>query len=234
MEAELKYRTATEARQTLLEQCQDPRKLYGRRLTLKRGHFASVIEVRNLAVKTTEQDLYRHFYQVPPQKIVLGKISHSRTPVELRDHVKILLEEYGKLVEWSVSNKSGSASTIAFGTFLNSDAPLRAVEKLEGRHIDPASNDRLHVRHVVSVKLPVSQRVLRAIRQQLQALAETSAATLSVFIKVYDNPTKAYTQIKVSGGNKPSVSQVKVRVESLLTGNVATISTQPLTEPFFF
>jgi hypothetical protein len=216
MKAELQYRTATEARQTLLEHSENPRELHGRQLTLNRGHFASVIEVRNLAVQTTEEDLCRYFNQVPPQKIVLGKISHSRSPMELRNHVKALLEEYGKLVEWSVSNKPGSASTCAFGKFSNSDAPLRAVENLDGTHIDPVSNDKLHIRHIVSVKLPVSQRILRAIRQQLPHLAETSQSTLSVFIKVYDNPTKAYTQIKVSGGNKTSVSQVKGQLESLL------------------
>jgi LSD1 subclass zinc finger protein len=234
MRAELKYRTATEARELLLDQSEDPRELHGRRLTLARGHSASVIEVRNLAVQTTEVDLYRHFHRSPPSMVVLGRISHSQSSMEFRDNVKTLLEKCGKLVEWSVSNKPGSASTTAFGTFSNLDAPLWAVQKLDEKRIDPLSNDKLHVRHVVSVKLPVSQRVLHAITPQLQLLTKTAQSTLAVFVSMYDNSTKTYTQIKLSGGDRTSVSQVKMQVERLLAGKVATVGTQALTEPFFF
>jgi hypothetical protein len=232
MRAELKYRTATEARQLLLDQSKDIRELHGRRLTLTRGHFASVIEVRNLAVQTTEVDLYRHFHRSPPSMVVLGRISHSQYSMELRNNVKTLLEERGKLVEWSVSNKPGRASTTAFGTFSNPDAPLWAVQKLDRKCIDSLSSDKLHVRHVVSVKLPVSQRVLRVITPQLQT--KTAQSTLAVFVSVYDNPTKTYMQIKLSGGDITSVSQVKMQVERLLAGKVATVGTQALTKRFFF
>jgi hypothetical protein len=53
-------------------------------------------------------------------------------------------------------------------------------------------------------------------------------------IKVYDNPLKAYTQVRVSGSGKDSVAHVKEQVENLLAGRIVCHGTQPLTEPFFF
>ncbi|KAF1837765.1 hypothetical protein BDW02DRAFT_543282 [Decorospora gaudefroyi] len=227
----LKYSTFQQATLALLNWDRDARELHGRQLTATRRD--STLYVPNLNSQTTCRDLYKHFHP-SPTKVTLGRISHCKSAAEMCNHVKTLLEGCGKLVDWSTSTKAGSANVKAFGTFSNPEAASRAVEELKGASIDSESNDKLHIDHIISVKLPVSQRVLRVIKPQIQKLGETARSTRSVSVKVYDNPSKAYTQIRVSGCNKASVAQVKLQVESLLSGNIATNGTQALTESFFF
>jgi hypothetical protein len=153
--AVLKYATATQANQALAR-AKDTGELHGRRIAVSRACYPSALSVLNLDTRTTVRDLERHLPRPAPLEIQLGKKSHLLSATDLSDHVKMLLGKYGDLVEWSVNTKPGSANVKARATFPNPQAASQAMRALEGKTLDPRSNDKLHVDHIVSVKLPVS------------------------------------------------------------------------------
>jgi hypothetical protein len=153
---------------------------------------------------------------------------------DLQCRVKLSIEKHGSLLEWTALPQPGVAKVKAYAKLATFDETAHASKYLNNSRIDPESKDILHVQHVISVKLPVSQRILAAIRHRLQSLAQSAQASEHVTVKPYDNPLKAYTQIRVSGTEKLSVSKVKKQVEAMLAGHVAQYGKQHLAHSHFF
>jgi hypothetical protein len=231
--ASLRYGSATQATIAFTALKQSVTVLHGRRPTFLHAQSSLTIRVGNLDVSTTVNDVKQLLRNNHPMHIELGARSHSVSKEILQQQVKRLLEKHGQLLEWSISPQLGSAKIKAYAKFANYHEALQATKQLNGSRINALYDDVLHVQHVISIKLPVSQRVLEAIKPQLQALTETSRSTNHVSIKTYDNPLKAYTQIRVSGQEKASVAQVKMQVETLLAGNIARNDKQLVAHEFF-
>jgi hypothetical protein len=210
------------------------RDLRGRRPIFDPISGAFAIRVGNLDCRTSVNDLRVFCNHYPPIGIEIGPKSHGMSPKDIQQQIRTLLESCGHIIEWIVSPQPGVAKVKAYVKFSTPTEAAQAAKVLDGSQIDSQYNDKLHVQQVVSVKLPVSQRVLEAIRPQLRVLSEASQSSDHVSIKAYDNALKAYTQIRVSGQDKTSVARAKMQVESLLVGNVAQDGTQPLTHPSFF
>ena len=249
--ATLKYGNANRANRAVSTLREQNRELHGRRLTFEHARHSSattynrfssahtretthMVHVGNLDRDTSVNDLREYLQHHAPANIELGSSSHGMSKHVIQQRVEASLGRHGKLMDWVVAPQPGVAKVKAYAKFADYHEAAQATKELNGSRIDSRSTDVLRVQHVVSVKLPVSQRVLVAIRAQLDELARTSQSTSHVTIKVYDNPWKSHTQIRVSGSEKMSVARVKMQVEALLAGHVVQDGTQPLTQSFFF
>ncbi|KAF2126360.1 hypothetical protein P153DRAFT_297969 [Dothidotthia symphoricarpi CBS 119687] len=233
LSAHLEYGNMGQAKQSLSKLEKKDVEFRGRRPTFVLSSDSRGIKVGNLDVHTSVNDL-KQYFKYGPSEIRLGQKSHSKSSKDLRHHVGASLEKCGHVLEWSVTVQPGGSKVKAYAKFSSPDEAVQAVKQLNGSAVEPESNDKLHVQQTVSVKLPVSQRVLKVITTQLYALADTARSAQYVAIKAYDNPLKAYTQIRVSGSDKASVAHVKIQVEKLLAGTIATSGGQPLTHAYFF
>ncbi|KAF1847150.1 uncharacterized protein K460DRAFT_363256 [Cucurbitaria berberidis CBS 394.84] len=233
--AHLKYGSEKFASKALSNINVDRRAIRGRRPTVELAQNPRWINVGNLDVRTSVDDLEQHFNRFPtPLEIGIGQRSHGMSSGVIQQRVKSSLEKCGHVLEWSVTHQPTGAKVKAYAKFSTEYEAVQAVKQLDSSSIDSRSNDRLHVQHVISVKLPVSLRVLGAVQSQLNALAESARSTHYVSVKAYDNPLKLYTQVRVTGSDKITVARVKIQVEELLAGNIATDGTQPLTNSYFF
>jgi hypothetical protein len=209
-------------------------KLHGRRLTFAHDRGSSTILVRNLDISTYASDLNRYLGDNAALHIELGRKTHDIFKEALQSRVKNLLEQEGSLVDWRVFPQPGVAKVKAYAKFTNHHEAAQAARKLNDSHINSACNNVLHVQHVISVKLPVSQRVLEMIKTQFHALTETMRSKHHIMIKAYDALPNTYTQIRISGQDKASVAQAKVQVEIMLAGTVARAGKEPLAQQHFF
>jgi hypothetical protein len=248
--ASLKYGNSDRADRTVAALRDTKNELHGRVPTFERARHTTspfhrfsnarahvsvhVVRVGNLDAETSVEELRRYLNQHAPANIEMHPSSHELSGTGLQGRVKTKLESHGNLLEWVVSTQPPGAKVKALARFTHHNEAAQAAKELEGWRIDPHSNDVLHVQHVISVKLPVSQRVLAAIRPQLDVIAHNPQSANFVRVKAYDNPSKAYTQIRVSGTEKTSVARVKFEVETLLAGYIVRDGSQPLTHPFFF
>lgn len=239
----LKYGFVDHARRAVSTFSSSLLTLHGRRPTYEivrdefargRSDVSPTVRVGNLDCRTSVQDMQQHLSRFKPLNIAMGPSSHDKTGEVMEQQVKRSLEKYGRLLEWRISPNSGAAKITAYAKFPTMQEAAQAVKQLDGSQIDPSLKDVLHVQHVFSVKLPVSQRVLKAVRSQLDNLRELSRSTSHVSIKTYENPSKLYTQIRVSGSEKKAVGQAKTKVEALLAGSIARRDDQPLFQPFLF
>ncbi|KAF2466149.1 uncharacterized protein BDR25DRAFT_306323 [Lindgomyces ingoldianus] len=209
------------------------KQLDGRKLEIT-YHPGSSLHVRNLNPSTTKTNL-RKFLRFPyPQDISLGSRSHNLTAKQLEDTVKTSLESHGTLIEWVVNAQAGAGRVKAIAKFTEAEAARNAVKKLNDTLIDPTSNDKLRVTHLISIKLSVSYRTLTAVRPQLDALGEQSWKSDYVTIKTYEPLGKQYTQVRIFGQSKEAVARVKSVVEKLLAGHVAVDNGKPIADSFFF
>jgi hypothetical protein len=231
--ATLSYPTPFHANSVFTSLDRNPSELHGRRPTFSHVQGSTTIGVGNLDISTDTSDLERYLGG-NAALIEIGRKSHGISKEALQVRVKNLLEQQGALVDWKVSPQPGVAKVKAYAKFTKPQEAAQAAQKLNGSHIDPRCNDILHVQHVVSVKLPVSQRVLDIVKPQLHALVETMRSKHHVTIKAYDGLRKAYTQIRISGQEKVSVSRAKTQVEALLAGTVARAGKQSLAQQQFF
>lgn len=162
------------------------RLLDGRQLTYSLGSRARgtihIVHVFNLDSETSVEDLRQHLNRHAPATIELGPSTHSMPKHDLQYQVKASLEKHGNLQEWVVSPQPGIANVKAYAKFASHDEAARVVKALDGSRIDAKSRDVLHMQHVVSVKLPVSQRILTAIQPDLRALVQTSQSNDHVMV----------------------------------------------------
>jgi hypothetical protein len=232
--ATLTYGSSAHASRVFTILDQNASKIRGRQPTFARREGFSTILVGNLDISTDSSDLKRYLGGNAALNVEIRSEFHGISKQALQLRVKNLLEQQGLLVEWKVSTQPGVAKVKAYAKFTNHYEAAQATQKLNGSRIDPSIKDILHVQHVISVKLPVSQRVLKAIKPQLHALAETLRSKDHVMIKAYDGLLKPYTQIRISGQEKASVARAKIQVEALLAGTVARAAKQPLAQRYFF
>jgi hypothetical protein len=231
--ATLRYASDQAANKAFTKLEQYTYELRGRQPTFTHVRPSSTVRVGNLDILTNTNDLKRYLGHNAAPNIQFGIRSHSMSKETLERRVKNLLEKQGHLTEWTVSPQPRVAKVKAYAKFTNHNEAAQAAQKLDGSQIDPSCNNVLHVQHVISVKLPVSQRVLETIKPQLHLLAETSRLTNHVTIKAYDS-LKAYTQIRISGQEKASVARAKTQVEVLLAGTIAHVGKQTLAQKYFF
>jgi hypothetical protein len=231
--ATLSYPTPIHAGTVFTSLNRNSSELHGRRPTFSHVQGSTTIGVGNLDISTNTNDLKRYLGG-NAALIGIGRKSHDISKEALQVRVKNLLEQQGALVDWKVSPQPGVAKVKAYAKFTKPQEAIQAAQKLNGSHIDPRCNDILHVQHVISVKLPVSYRVLDIVKPQLHALMETMRSKHHVMIKAYDGLQKAYTQIRISGQEKASVSRAKTQVEALLAGTVARAGKQSLAQQHFF
>ncbi|CAI6341192.1 unnamed protein product [Periconia digitata] len=209
--------------------------LHDRKLVFERQNpLTTTVIVSNVNARTTREVLKRYLPgDVLPLKINVGDCSHQLRSEELEGRVKLRLEECGTLQSWTINPSSGTSRVKATGVFVEMEAARRAIADLNHTKIDESSVDKLLVQHLISIKLSVSLRVLRAVEAKINHLT-TIARSSHVTVKIYDNPTKQYTQVRVSGQEKDAVAHTKASLESLLLGHVFHLDNSPSTRQLFF
>jgi hypothetical protein len=205
----------------------------GRKLGLTYQPVRSV-QVANVNPTTTKLTLQRILREPLPEKLVFGALSHTMSAPQLEDRVKAALETHGTLVEWVVTTPPTVSRAKAIAKFTDPKAARSAVTELEGILIDPASKDKLHVVPVISIKMSVSRRILKAVQTQLDELSRRAWDSNYTSIKVYEAPSKDYAHIRVYGQRKESVAEARLAVEKLLAGYVASNASGPTSAPYLF
>lgn len=231
--AYMKYGSISQAKQSLSRIERRNVEFRGRRPTFVLSSDSRSVKIGNLDIHTTVDDLKRYFKQ-GPSEITLGPKSHSMSSLGIQRHVKATLGKCGHVIEWSTTVQPGGVKVKAYAKFSSPQEAIEAVKQLNGSAVEPESNDKLYIQRVFSIKLPVSRTVLSVIKPQLDALAEAARIAHYVTVKAYDNPLQAYTQIRVSGSDKASVARVRIQVEKLLAGIVATDGVHHLNHAFLF
>ncbi|KAF1957692.1 hypothetical protein CC80DRAFT_592201 [Byssothecium circinans] len=233
--AYLRYDTNGEANSLVKQMKKRVVQLHGRQLTFARQDSPGSVTVSNLTAETRHNEVNRILPKnLLPLKITMGPSSHCSSAEEIERQVKKKLEGCGTVLEFTAIPQGDGSKMKATAKFVDIEAARKAVNELNDDRTDPLSKDKLRLQHLVSIKLSVSLRVLQAIRPQLEMLTAEVRETSFVNIKVYDNPTKLYTQIRVSGQNKDSVAQAKTSIEKFLAGKVFTIATTRVCRQFFF
>jgi hypothetical protein len=234
--AYIKYATVSESNDVLAKMSRSSQLLNGRKLDFTRQKLQlHTLRVGNLAVGTSRSALERLLPTWPsPQRISWGVISHVMSPKDMEARVKESLRKHGTLIDWVVSSQAGGSRTKAIVKFTDPESARLAVKELNETSIDPASNDKLRVAPIVSIKISISHRILEAIESQLDALAENSWKSDFVSIKRYENLGKRYTQVRIFGESKDAVARVKSSAEKLLAGHIAVDQTSPISNIFFF
>lgn len=231
----LKYSNAFEANKILRAASKRAVNMHGRQLSFKQQESSTrTIVVSNVSTNTEGESLIRELPDyISPQKITQGPNSHFMQPEEIEKCVRTSMEKCGTMQQWIVTPLPGSSKVKAKGTFISIESARRAVSELDNTTIDLASKIKLRVQPQVSIKLSVSQRVRGALKTKLCRFI-TDAEKSHVFVKIYDNPNKNHTQIRVSGQKKESVAEIKASLEMLLLGHVFHLDNTPSTRQVFF
>ncbi|KAF2252299.1 hypothetical protein BU26DRAFT_452517 [Trematosphaeria pertusa] len=233
--AYVEFSYPAQAAAVVLEMQKSQLHLHGRQLNFACQPRSSWVTVGNLNPATGKKALTEFLPTAQPSyRVNMGQLSHEYSAERLEFTVKSSLEQRGTLAEWTATPQSNGSKVKAIAKFADPEAARKAVQELNDTLIDPSSKDKLKAQHLVAVKLSVSQRVLQAIKPQLDALVEEARVLHFVSIKIYDNPEKAYTQIRVSGQDREAVARVKSSVERTLAGRIAGDGSVRISHSFFF
>ncbi|KAF2646119.1 hypothetical protein P280DRAFT_415088 [Massarina eburnea CBS 473.64] len=233
--AYLQYTSNAEANALVGQMKRRTVQLDGRRLEFTKQEFPGIVAVSNISKGTKEEALRQKLPRNSlPRKMSFGVVPYIYTAERLEQRVRESLEECGTLLEWKALPQSDGSKIKATAKFVDIEAARKAVSKLNDTKLDPLSKDKLRVQHLVSIKLSVSQKVLQAVRPQLELLATEARESNFVTVKAYDNLFKPYTQIRVSGQNKDSVARAKSSVETLLSGHIFEVNPSRTCRHYFF
>ncbi|KAF4539054.1 RNA recognition motif protein [Lasiodiplodia theobromae] len=222
------------------------RKLRGRKLQTKyqpppiHAYWSSQpvihsVQVGNLDVETTQEDLRRFLRGREPGNIKMGPKSYMATPQEASLQVKDSLEAFGQLTDWDVSAEAPGTRSKAIARFANPEDARRASAGLNGKKTSALGDTKLFVNTVTSIKLSILSIILNAVRVQLEEIKARVWESTYVHIKVYNKPTHGiHTALRIFGGDRRAVSQAKSSVEKLLAGTIARTGDSLIRDPFFF
>lgn len=193
------------------------------------------VQVGNLDVETTQEDLRRFLRGREPRNIKMGPKSYMATPQEAALQVRDSLEAFGQLTDWDVSAEAPGTPSKATARFANPEDTRRAAAGLNGKKTSALGDTKLFVNTVTSVKFSILSQILNAVRVQLEEIRSRVWESTYVHIKVYDKPTHGiHTALRIFGGDRRAVSQAKSSVEKLLAGTIARIGDSLIRDPFFF
>ncbi|KAF9641097.1 hypothetical protein BFW01_g456 [Lasiodiplodia theobromae] len=157
------------------------RKLRGRKLQTKyqpppiHAYWSSQpvihsVQVGNLDVETTQEDLRRFLRGREPGNIKMGPKSYMATPQEASLQVKDSLEAFGQLTDWDVSAEAPGTRSKAIARFANPEDARRASAGLNGKKTSALEDTKLFVNTVTSIKFSILSIILNAVRVQLEEI----------------------------------------------------------------
>ncbi|OCL12069.1 hypothetical protein AOQ84DRAFT_271286, partial [Glonium stellatum] len=198
-----------------------------------------IVRVGNLDVKTTWAEITEFLAHPKPFEVSFGPPTYNLSSEEAEKRVKSLLEAKGTLSECIISTDGNGSRVKAIARFIHAEDARKAVQELNESNIEASGNSKLLVAPIVSVKLSVLNKILTAVKNDLDTLRDKAWKTKYVHIKSYDavdsqSSQKLNTTLRIHGEDRDAVAQTKSAVEKILAGTVATIQDKQIQDLFFF
>lgn len=194
------------------------------------------IQVGNLDVMTREG----HFYRIltgaeRPQKVVLGRPSHSLSDIEAANAVESVLQSKGDLESFQFHVVPGSVKLKATATYVDRGQAAEAVQSLNNLKLEKLGNSRLFLNHLISVKYSVLNVVFDSITLDLNRLRDYIWQRGHIHLKSYPSVdiTKPLTTLRLFGEDPKLVAEAKSALEKLLAGLVVMNGESTVWDPFF-
>ncbi|KAH9877959.1 hypothetical protein J1614_003176 [Plenodomus biglobosus] len=211
----------------------DSRLFHERKLTFAR--YGLSVEVDNIDDRTSRDELTKYVAHTKPILILMNTRPHSLSAEELQQRIRKLLETCGKVIQMTVSKSSTKGNVQASVQFSNAHEAFVAARRLDSINIHPDSEDKLCVRQDILVELCLFHDQLDAVGSQFHAAAQRFHADHDIVVTVNHHSLDSILRfVKVICSNRKSVAHVKMEIETLVAGTVATVDEEPISDPHYF
>lgn len=197
-----------------------------------RNPGAWTVMLTDIPATATEADIVRGisppFF---PRHVELGQASYKADLDTANALVKSKLMQVGSLEWWEDGAESGGKRAKAKARFRDEEDARNAVTLLNGTPLPFNKNGKLTMQLVYSTKLKVSERVYKAVQDQIQTERQVWKSQHLLFIPY--EPVRGYRVLKVEGEASKDVARAKNSLEKILAGETVMCGDNPLWTPSF-